>query len=68
MTKTNLDILPPLDKQGWPISQTFVARLSTDIPGLGNSNFLMDFYSNQMITTSNNNKIVGSFHLCLLGI
>lgn len=56
-----LDLLPPLDSDGWPISQESVARLSTQIPGLGRHDGVIDFDSNDMIVASNNIQIVGSF-------
>ena len=55
------DLLPPLDENGWPISQESVKRLSTQIPGLGNPDGLIDLNSEAMIACAKSNQIVADF-------
>lgn len=55
------DLLPPLDANGWPISQESVKRLSTQIPGLGNPDGLIDLNSDAMITFAKSRQIVADF-------
>ena len=58
-----LDLLPQLDTQGWPIVQSDVKRLSTQIPGLGSPGGQIDLNSDEMIACANKNQIVADFCL-----
>lgn len=55
------DLLPALDDKGWPLDQNAVKRLSTQLPGLGNSDGKIHLMSDEFIEAANKTQIIASF-------